>query len=62
MQNEGAQCSNFNVEDGLHTPGIGLEPVPLPHTDRRADGKGEEGSPIMFADDICCCAETRKRT
>ena len=24
-------------------------PVPLPHTDGRADGKGEEGSPIVDA-------------
>ena len=36
---------------GWVTPVIGLEPVPLPHTDRRADENGEEGSPRI--DDVC---------
>ena len=42
------ETSKFNVEVGLHQ-GSAFKPVPLPHTDGRADGKGEEGSPRVDA-------------
>ena len=48
MQKEGAQCCRGKQQlqrGGWVTPGTGLiEPVPVPHTDGRADGKAEEGS------------------
>ena len=47
MQKEGAQCRRGKQQlqcGGWVTPGTGLEPVPVPHTDGRADGKAEEGS------------------
>ena len=54
MQNEGVRCrrGKQKLQCGCWaTPGIGFEPVPLPHTDGRADGKGEEGIPI--SDYVC---------
>ena len=43
------ESSKFNVEVGLHQ-GSALSPyIPLPHTDGRADGKGEDGSPRVDA-------------
>ena len=52
MPNEGAHSSGRKQQiqcRGWPTPGICLKPVPIPHTDGRADGKGEEGSPRVDA-------------
>ena len=52
MPNEGTHSRGRKQQIqccGWPTPGICIKPVPLPHTDGRADGKGDEGSPRVDA-------------